>query len=208
MPDNKLKQRNSLNLFLNEHFNWLVMAGVLFIFIFAFLFFIGPKLQITKAAIKDNIEAQQRLYAEQEKKLRDLKTMQQVYDEILPADLARFDGVLPDQYIKETLFGELEEIIVSRGFLLKTVVLSSDMEKKSVGNNEIGLPDIGSNDKTGPVGTVTATISIGAVDYNGLKQLLIALEANSRLFDIKNVSFSQDAETADLEIVTYYFKSL
>ena len=87
MPDNKLKQRNSFNLFLNEHFNWLVMAGMIFIFIFAYLFFIGPKLNITKSAIKDNMEAQQKLLLEQEKKLRDLKTMQEVYSEILRADL-------------------------------------------------------------------------------------------------------------------------
>ncbi len=206
MPDHKLKQRNSFNLFLNEHFNWLVMVGVLFVFIFAYLFFIGPKLEITKSAIKDNIEAQQKLFSEQEKKLRDLKTIQEVYSEILPADLARFDGVLPNQYLKETLFGELEEIIVDRGFLLNSVVLSSDMEAPA-DPNSIGLPEMGTPD-TSRVGTITANVSIGAIDYNGFKQLLTSLEANSRLFDIENVNFSHESETADFEISTYYYKSL
>lgn len=206
MPDNKLKQRNSFNLFLNEHFNWLVMAGMIFIFIFAYLFFIGPKLNITKSAIKDNIEAQQKLLLEQEKKLRDLKTMQEVYSEILPADLARFNGVLPNQYLKEALFGELEEIIVDRGFLLSSIVLSSDMAAPA-DPNSIGLPEMGTAD-TSRVGVITANVSVSAIDYAGFKQLLATLEANSRLFDIKNVTFSHEAETADFEISTYYYKSL
>ncbi len=206
MPDNKLKQRNSFNLFLNEHFSWLLMVGVLFVFVIAYVFFIGPKLQMTKAAIKDNIEAQQRLFAEQEKKLRDLKTIQEVYAAILPADLARFNGVLPNEYLKETLFGEIEEIIIDRGFLLKSIVLTSDMGTAS-SPTEIGLPEMGSPD-TSRVGTVSANVSIGAIDYAGFKQLLTSLEANARLFDIKNVNFSQSAETAEFQIVTYYYKSL
>lgn len=206
MSDHRLKQRNSFNLFLNEHFSWLLFVGMLLVFVIAYFFFIGPKLQTTKVIIKDNIEAQERLYLEQEKKLRDLKTIQEVYSEILPADLARFDGVLPDKYLKETLFGEIEEIIIDRGFLLKSIVLTADVGM--INSNDTGMPEMGGSLETGRVGTVGADIAIGAIDYAGYKQLLTSLEANARLFDIKYVNFSESAETAEFQIVTYYFKSL
>lgn len=204
MPDNKLQQKNSLNIFLNERFNLLVILGVVLIFVFGYFLFIGPKLKLTVETISDNVETQKRLYSEQQKKLNDLKIMQATYDKITPEDLERFNGVLPNVYLEETLFGELEEIITQRGFLIESVTIESNPEAANSNLPAMG----GSVEALEGVGEITVRVSISAINYSGLKQLLTALEVNSRLFDIKEVTFSDNENSAQLELITYYYQPL
>ncbi|QQG52167.1 MAG: hypothetical protein HY931_02350 [Candidatus Falkowbacteria bacterium] len=200
---NDLQDKNSLNIFLNEYFNLLTLLVLLVVFALAYFLFIGPKFKLTQAAIRENIESQKKLYAEQEKKLRDLKTVKEVFDNISPADLKKFNNVLPDNYIKEQLFGELEEIVVKDGFLITTMSVMSDDAVDVDGNP---MPAAGAPTDNEKIGKVTVTVSIGAINYQGLKTLLKTFEANSRLFDIESVSFSEAGNSAQLEFVTYYYK--
>lgn len=200
---NDLQNKNSLNIFLNEYFNLLILLVLVVVFALAYVLFIGPKFQLTTTTIKENIEGQKRLYAEQEKKLRDLKTVKTVFDNISPADLKKFNGVLPDKYIKEQLFGELEEIVVKNGYLISSMNVTGDDEVDPSGKE---MPAAGVPTDTGRVGKVTVTVTIGAIDYQGFKTLLKTFEMNSRLFDIESVSFSQSGNSAQLEFVTYYYK--
>ncbi len=206
MPAPKPQKNNQLVVFLNEYFNVVLFIAILIIFGVSYVLFIGPKFKITTTIIRENIEAQQRLYVEQEKRLRDLKTIIKIYDEISPSDLNKFDGILPNNYIKEVLFGELEEIIIQQGFLIQTVIIEADDE---AANNRAQLPQMGGAPVSGAnVGAVRLVISLGAIDYNGLKQLLRIIETNSRLFDVEQVSFSDATESAQLELVTYYYKNI
>lgn len=210
MPTPKPQKNNHLAVFLNEYFNVILFIAALLIFGVAYLLFIGPKFKITTMAIQDNIEAQKRLYVEQEKKLRDLKTIVKIYDEISPSDLTKFDGILPDHYIKEALFGELEEIVIQQGFLIQSVIIETD-EELSDNNNQANLPLMGGTAAATSgenVGAVRVIVSLGAIDYNGLKQLLRTIETNSRLFDVQQVSFSDATESAQLELLTYYYKDI
>lgn len=204
MPKNKLQQKNEINLFLNEYFNVVVLIVMVFIFIFSYLFFLGPKFKLTTAAIMENVEAQKRLQAEQVKKLRDLEKMKSLYEEISAADLSRFNSVLPNHYIKEALFGELEEIIIQQGFLIQSVDIKAD--KEDVGADAVVMPDMGPDGNASAVGEIRITLSVGAINYSGFKQLLRTLETNSRLFDIDSVDFSEGENSATLELVTYYYK--
>ncbi len=204
MPSNKLQHKNELNLFLNEYFNVIVLIGMIIVFAFSYFFFLGPKFKLTTAAIMENVEAQKRLQAEQVKKLRDLETIKRLHEDISPADLARFNSVLPNRYIKEALFGEIEEIIVQQGFLIQSVDIKAD--KDASGPSPTGIPEMGSGGDGSSVGQIRITISVGAIDYVGFKQLLRTLEANSRLFDIDSVDFSEGGNSVTLELITYYYK--
>ncbi len=200
---NDLQDKNSLNIVLNEYFNLLTLLVLLVVFALAYFLFIGPKFELTKTAIRENIESQKKLYAEQERKLRDLKTVKEVFDNISPADLKKFNNVLPDNYIKEQLFGELEEIVVKDGFLISTMTVTSDETVDADGNP---MPAAGAPTDNEKIGKVTVSVSIGAINYQGLKTLLKTFEANSRLFDIESVNFSESGNSAQLEFVTYYYK--
>jgi len=200
---NDLQDKNSLNIVLNEYFNLLTLLILLVVFALAYFLFIGPKFELTKAAIRENIESQKKLYAEQERKLKDLKTVKEVFDNISPADIKKFNNVLPDNYIKEQLFGELEEIVVKDGFLITTMSVASDDKVDADGN---AMPAAGAPTDNEKIGKVTVSVSIGAINYQGLKTLLKTFEANSRLFDIESVNFSESGNSAQLEFVTYYYK--
>jgi hypothetical protein len=208
MVKNNQQNKYPISLFLNEYFNVLVIGFIIIIFALAYFLLIGPKFKSTTTVIKENIETQKKLYAEQEKKLKDLKTIKSIYEKISPADLNKFNGVLPDYYIKEQLFGELEEIIVDSGFLIGSVSITSDEVIEEGGE---AAPTIGSNAggiAGERVGKITVSVTIAAIDYSGFKNMLKTFEANSRLFDIENVSFSEAGNSAQLELVTYYYKPL
>lgn len=190
------KDKNGLNLFLNGYFNIILVALVIIFLTVAYIIVIKPKYDMTMAAIKINIESQQRLYAEQQKKLNNLKTIAELYKKISPSDLKKFNGVLPDAYVKERLFGEFDEIISQNGFILNSINISKEEPKAA----EDGSAPLSAN-----VGRLSLQLSISAIDYAGFKNLLRLLESNLRLFDVTNLSFAPGANTANLTLTTYYY---
>ncbi len=189
------KEKNSLNLFLNDYFNIFIVVVVLIVLTVAYFLIIKPKYDLTMAAITVNIEQQQKLYSEQVKKLNNLKTISSLYEKISPADLKKFNGVLPDQYVKESLFGELEEIVSQNGFILTSVSINKE---EPTGGEDGSI-------KSAKVGSLNMQLAISTIDYSGFKNLLRLIESNLRLFDITNLSFSPAANTANLTLTTYYY---
>jgi len=192
------KNQNSVNLFLNSYFNIITVAVLILFLAVSYVMFIKPKFDATMSAIQSNIEQQQKLYTDQQKKLANLQIVSDLYKKIPSADLKKFNGVLPDSYIKERLFGELEEIISKNGFILNAVNISQEEKKLSAA--ESMAP------RSASIGTIDLQLSISAIDYTGFKNLLRLLENNLRLFDITTVSFSPGGNTANLTLSTYYYK--
>jgi len=192
------KNQNSVNLFLNSYFNIIMVVILLLFLAVAYVMFIKPKYDATMSAIQSNIEQQQKLYTDQQKKLANLEIISDLYKKIPSGDLKKFNGVLPDSYIKERLFGELEEIISKNGFILNSVNISR--EEKKLPTTE------GMTPRSASIGTIDLQLSISAIDYAGFKNLLRLLENNLRLFDVTSVSFSPGGNTASLTLSTYYYK--
>ncbi len=192
------KNQNSLNLFLNNYFNLILVFILALILLGAYLSFIKPKYQETKLLIQSNLEQQQRLYAEQVKKLNNLRVISDLYEKIPVADLDKFNEVLPDDYIKEALFGELEEIITQNGFVVNSISLSES--GLSIEDEEA----VNDKEKTG---TLNINLSLSAVNYGGLKNLFRLLESNLRLFDVTEVNFSSSGNMVELVLSTYYYKN-
>lgn len=204
MKDKKIQQKNDVNIFFNEYFNVVAFLIAAVLFVFAYFIFLGPKLTLTTMAISDNIAAQKKLYGEQEKRLNELKTINKVYNEILPSDLGKFNQILPSDYVKESLFGELEEIVIKHGFILGSVTIEADEEVAESSD----MPTLGGAELLDSrVGEIRIIATVNAIDYNGFKRLLKNIEASARLFDIENISYSQDSNSLDLEIITYYYKT-
>ncbi len=192
------KNQNSLNLFLNNYFNLILVFVLALILLGAYLAFIKPKYQETKLLIQNNLEQQQRLYAEQVKKLNNLKVISDLYEKIPVSDLDKFNEVLPDDYVKEALFGELEEIITQNGFVVNSISLSDS--GLSIENEK----EANSKEK---VGSLSISLSLSAINYNNLKNLLRLLESNLRLFDVTEVNFDPGGNGVELVLSTYYYKN-
>ncbi len=205
MTDKKIQAKNDLNIFLNEYFSLIVFVIAIFILVLSYIFLISPKLRITKNAISNNITAQRQLYAQQENKLNELKIINSVYAKILPADLDKFNKVLPSEYVKETLYGEMEEIVTREGFILSSVTITGD-EEEAKGTKRGATEDEDKVVLDPSIAKTNFTLEIESIDYRGLKKIINNLEASSRLFDIETLSFSQEDLSASLTVTTYYYQ--
>ncbi|MFA5754124.1 MAG: hypothetical protein WC905_02045 [Patescibacteria group bacterium] len=212
------KNKNSLNLILNDYFN-LVLAVILIIFLFgAYFLVLNPKIRTTKQLVQDNIESQIRLYNNSQRKLANLKMVDSLYQKINKADLQKFDSVLPNSYVRERLFGELEEIIGQGGWMIKSIRISSSAD------DVLATPTVspetasespaaeGAGTEAGNInqqlGRISVHLSLQAIDYTGFKKLLKILETNLRLFDVSQVDISPAEEQAEITLVTYYYRAL
>lgn len=202
------KNQNSLNLFFNNYFNVILVFILALILTAAYIAVIKPKYHETMSAIQSNIEQQQRLYLEQQKKLNNLKIVSTLYDKIPPADLAKFNDVLPSSYIKERLFGELEEVISENGFIVNSIELEkidAVAETAAEATTEVAAEGTTKATSTASLGKIDLNLSLSVINYTNFKKLLRLLENNLRLLDITQVSFSPDGGAVDLTLSTYYY---
>jgi len=205
MVNRNVKNQNSLNIFLNQYFNILILFVIVVALVFSYLIILKPKFDQTLGAIQENILNQQKLYAEQKNKLADLKLISEVYGKISPEELQKFNSALPNQYVQERLYGEIEEIIVSSGFIVDSIRLASKEEKANLSKEDEALLSL--VPKSDKIGQVPVEISLSAIDYTGFKNLLRLIENNLRLFDIVDVNFSNAENKLSLKLITYYYKN-
>ena len=192
--------QNSLNLFLNSYFNIITVFIVIIVFVLVYFLLIQPKYDETMSLIQSNLEQQQKLFNDQKTKLNNLKIISDLYSKIPASDLKKFNGVLPDDYVKEKLFGELDEIITNNGYILNSIDISKS-------DGAATSPVVGSGAvQRAKIGAVNVRLSLSAVNYLGFKNLLKLLENNLRLFDITDLSFSPGGNSVGLTLSTYYYK--
>jgi len=185
------KNKNSFNQWLNSYFS-VILAGILILFLgLAYLFFLGPKFAATKDIIQANITEQENLYALSQQKLVNLRAVGTLYKTIKEADLQKFDSVLPDNYIPARLFGELEEIINSGGWLL----------------TEISIEQAPPEHINTSVGQINVELSLSGLDYIDFKRLLKILETDLRLLDVTSVSLDSASNSVTLMLTTYYYQT-
>lgn len=195
------KNQDSFNTFLSNYFN-IILAVVLIIFLLAAYFLVlGPKYQTTLSTIKDSITQHQLLYNAQKKKLADLKAISDLYKKIDPSDLKKFNTILSDAYVKESLFGEIEEIVSQNGFIINDIKLTRPEEADSGYSNGATSTPLAPN-----LGEIDINLSLSTIDYAGFKNLIKIFETNLRLMDISQVKFSAADSTANLTLRTYYYK--
>lgn len=211
-PQNKNSKRQSLNLdlFLSVY-GHLVMVMILIVFLAASYFLIlRPKFSEAKLAIQNNIDQQQKLFDDQQTKLSNLQAVASLYKKIKPADLQKFNGVLPDEYVKEKLFGEIEELITKQGLIVNTISVTKEGGAGATGAKPANASPVPDNTRQdlASLGRINIDLSIEMINYSAFKNLLRVLENNLRLFDISAVSFAPDSETAAITLTTYYYQKI
>lgn len=199
------KNKNSVNLFLNEYFQIIIVVSLLLFLALAYFIVLGPRFSIAQEAIRTNIESEKNLYANNLRKLESYRAINEVYKKMNPEDLRRFNTVLPDNYVPERLFGEIEEIVSRGGWLvggLKIVepgeALGTPEGSVSATSSFFSLPE--------NVSQYSLELEVTAIDYAGFQNLLRILENNLRLFDITSVEFLPSNASAKIILTTYYYK--
>jgi hypothetical protein len=210
MPQAKpVAKKNSydLEVILNENFNIIIVVFVLIFLVTAYFLVIKPKFNTTLLAIKNNVSQQEQFYNAQKQSLFDLKAAATMYQQLEESDLEKIQLILPNDYAKEKLFGELEDIISQQGVLVSSIALNKlgeDEESSPIDINDGHLANIPSADR---IGIIQVELSLGALDYRALKNILPLLESHLQLLDIQSLDFNQEEKSAELSLFTYYFKN-
>lgn len=204
-PEQKNKF-NDFNTTLNANFNLVIVFIVLVLLLAAYLMIIRPKFETTLVAIKANIDQQEKFYQSQRQKLVNLQAAVDLYDKIGVENIDKINGILPDEYAKEKLFGELEDLLSQKGLMLDSLRLTKEGEDNSDG------PMVPSDQSTlaipysQNIGVIKAEMSLSSVDYVALKNLLPLLEKQLQLIDVESLNFDPNGETVNLVYYTYYLK--
>lgn len=210
MVQRNQKNQNNLNNFLNQYFNVLVAAALLVFLGLAYLLFLGPKFTATQIIIQANNDQERNLYASSLKKLASFKAMNEIYKKINASDLRRFNSVLPDNYVSERLFGEIEEMVSQGGWILSSLKISQPEEavagaaEEAVAGTTPVKPAALADKK---LGRYNLELSVTAINYLGLKKMLRMFENNLRLLDVTSVSYSPSESKALIILSTYYYKT-
>ena len=194
------KSKNALNLFLNEYFQAIIAAALILFLVLAYFIFLGPRYSTAENTIQNNIENEQNLYTNNLKKLESYRAISEIYKKMDLSDLRRFNSVLPDDYAPERLYGEIEEVVAQGGWSVSNLVIKKPGEATASAATST-LVTVGEN-----IGHYDLELTVGSIDYAGLKNLLRIMETNLRLFDVTNVSFSPSDSSAKLTLTTYYYK--
>jgi len=202
------KNQNSLYAFLNRYFNGLVAAILLIFLGLVYLIVLGPKFSATQLAISANNDRGKNLYESSLRKLASYKAMDEVYRKIDKVDLQRFNSVLPDNYVAERLFGEIEEIVSQGGWIMGGLRIINPEETTNIQAEGEGSAATALFTPTDPkIGRYNLELTVAALDYRGLKKLLGILENNLRLLDIVSVNYSAADASATFLLNTYYYKT-
>ncbi|MFA5886338.1 MAG: hypothetical protein WC863_01005 [Patescibacteria group bacterium] len=201
MTSRNQKNNSQLNQFLNDYSNALIAVILILFLAAAYWFLLYPKFLTIQSSLKTAGEETQNLYNIYWQKLVNLKSVNESYKKISAVDLQKFNSVLPDEYVPERLFGELEEIVSRGGWLIGNISLKP-VKIAAPALFSSSTPITFSNKK---LNAISVSLSISAIDYQGLKNLLKILENNLRLFDVTSVSFSPSSNSVNLVLTTYYY---
>lgn len=205
MENNNLAKKNYINNLLNTYFDLFVVVFVVFLLFIAYFLLLKPKVDETISAISENISSHEKLLQAEKNKLASLQEAIASYQKISEVDLLRVNGILPNDYDKEALYGEIEEFVKQNGFIPTSITLTKESENKTADKNANTDNKAVVDKNSSKIGEINISLALSGIDYAGLKNFLGAIENNLRLMDVKSLSLN-GANSATLEITTYYYK--
>lgn len=212
MKDNSSKAApaEKLKIFLANYFNYLIVYLLIIIFAIGFFTLIYPKY---KQIAKDEAEAGKNLRIEYETKfnyLNSIRNLQKAYRLISAADKEKVKKMVPEQGDTGALITEIEAIVKRNGARLNSIKIDTrpSLKKSELkalpGETKEPPAGIFANPPQG-VSAIKISANLSSTDYSTLKNIIKTLENNLRLFDIAEINFETNKNSAILSIYCYYF---
>jgi len=201
------------NAYLSKYFNFVLLYFTLACLVIGAYYFLNPLYQEIKN--KDQVFNKQKQEAIEDLQGYILKLSQyrKLYSEISESDLRKMRNVLAEKNDTEELYVYLTDFAKKKGITLENLSIgggesgdnkSGSQEKKIVKTSP--NPDAAAEDaKTkSSILEIPIQFSIVGLDYARIKKILKEIENDGRFFDVKNIDFSLDGETLDVQMVAYY----
>jgi hypothetical protein len=126
-----------------------------------------------------------------------IKALISNYQQINQNDINKINDILPNQKDIPGLIVTASALAEQNGFLLDSINLNDVPEVVTLGQDDTEVERV--------------SMSLNLIDVNNggypqLKQLLLAIENNLRLFDVTAIYFNQGSSLYSLNIMAYYVK--
>jgi len=177
------------------------LALALIILAGGYFLILGPYYKQTKKKYLDSKTYNEALYNSKKTTLDKLVSVLSDFKDIKEIDKQRIDKILPSNRDHIDLFPEIEYITLRNGLLFGAIGIEHipDFSKSYVSDGATMA-------KLANIGAFRINIGVSGADYENLKKYLESLENNLRLMDVVNLSFDPNGQTANLQILTYYWK--
>lgn len=192
--EKEIKENNFTSL-IAKYFGVFTILCFLAILALGLFLFILPKynnilLEIASKSSQANMDYR----LEKARELDELKNLLFQYEKIKKADVDKVNKLLPSNVSEEKILSRIEAIVVNNGFSLKSIgVIMDDSAVEG--------------DASGEIGKMKVSVSIGGVNYQGLKRILSVFENDISMFDVDSLSFSPESSGLELVAHTYYLKN-
>ena len=203
--------KSKVNDFLMDYFNYLLIGLVLIIFVIGLFVIIYPKYQQIVQA-KD--EATKNLQAEYEVKLNylnSIRNLQESYRLISADDREKINKMVPAINDPSAIITEIGSIAEKNSAILNSIKIDTQSNsdepttRSSSGENKDLPAGIFTQPPKG-VNSVKITAALSSTNYPTLKNVIKTLENNLRLFDIVEINFNPDKNSATLGFYSYNLK--
>jgi hypothetical protein len=178
---------------------FLVALVILLVFAVGIYFFIYPKYQEIQAIPSDNEAAQNTLNERMAyyKKLDNTRSNSSYF--LSEEDMQKANFMFPDKPDIEEMYGYVESIMTRNGFLLPSLSISDGS------SNAIPYQKEGKSLSPPPeLGVISLSFGVSGLDYNEMKEFLVQIQNDLRIFDIIGLSYSPSGKNLDLKLQTYY----
>ena len=203
-PIDESKKQKIVNIIF-KYFN-LILLILIVIFLIGSFIFLWPKYKLISDEIKLKDEALISKFNTFEKYLDNLNEYIELYNDVEAEDIEKVNSMFRVIETPEELFAEMEEMIVKRGYNLTSLTIRPENKFDFIQEKEDTKITKSKNTIDSKIGKMLISANIIGVDYNGLKNLLTAIENNLKIIDINSLNFSLGGKTVNLELTTYYLK--
>lgn len=190
-----------------KYFKLFLLASVVLIMGLGFIFVLKPKYD----DINNNIRISNSNLKEQIKVLEGNKQVLQDYREsfrrLTDMDTKRLDKFLPAEFDRDSLFAQMEALIVGQGYTLNSLTVADISQQPAEGQDGRRGRTAAAEPAFAPpagIGIYELNLEVAGLDYRGVKNLLAVLEKSLQLYDVIDLSFAEGGESANLKIYTYY----
>lgn len=205
------KKRKVIEVIIFHYFKWIIIFLVLVILFLGYTFLLKSKYKQVFESPELGKKDKMQEYLDIKDHLAELNNLIDSYHKISQKDIDKVNFILPNKYVPEKLFTQIDSIILKNGSILTSLTIkvkdeeslsalksffsaSETVKKEDI----ILLPD--------GVEKITLSLNIAGVDYVALKNIIRTIENNLRLMDITNISFEPGNGSLNMEIDTYYLK--
>lgn len=197
-----------LNIFLIRYSNIIILLLTILFLVFSFFYILKPKYTNIVSQVRSSNKNKEEIKTALTNYMGALNRYNTIYKNISTEEKEIIYKLLPRSEPSENLFAEIENVINGSGF--KLIDISIEKEKGDTSGKKQKRAELLGNKNpytiNGAIETKLSLTVSGLDGYYSFKKLVTVLENNMRIINLREVSFSNDGDSIDLELSVYNFK--